>query len=208
MAKPRRVPLITLPAALSDTSSKILQKQEHSFQEKKTIRINIHLFEPDEKRCPEFFYPDLVESAQNEDSADHLNRNEKGEVEVHAKISEEKHGCRKRRREHIWSLSDLGHGYNESDSFIDDSDAYDPVLPPSLTTKYGGFYINTGPLEFRPASDAEEDTMEEKCPKKCKSVDGAEKLKQKRKKDEAKKPQKPKIATSGFMMIKKKKKQK
>ncbi|XP_053325023.1 ubinuclein-2 [Spea bombifrons] len=145
-----------------------------------TVRLEWPLSEATEEGCPEFSYPELLqnelkrrrvvtvgsvkeERAQNDPFND--DERERMEVESLAKKFEAKYGgkVRKHRKDRMQDLIDIGYGYDETDPFIDNSEAYDELVPASLTTKHGGFYINTGTLQFRPASDSEnEDFVESK----------------------------------------------
>jgi ubinuclein len=49
-----------------------------------------------------------------------------------------------------------GFGYDSNDSFIDNSDVHDEMVPTNITTAHGGFYINCGNLEFKPRESADE----------------------------------------------------
>lgn len=87
---------------------------------------------------------------------------------------EEKYGGKKYRKELTQDTIDMGYGYDESNSFIDNSEAYDELVPVSLTTKHGGFYINLRDLQFRQALESEDDFIKEK---KQKLKEGGEKIK-------------------------------
>ncbi|XP_063142069.1 ubinuclein-2 isoform X7 [Rattus norvegicus] len=122
---------------------------------------------------------------------------ERQEVEMLAKKFEMKYGgkARKHRKDRLQDLIDIGFGYDETDPFIDNSEAYDELVPASLTTKYGGFYINTGTLQFRQASDTEEDdftdNQKHKPPKVPKIKDDDIEAKKRKRKEEGEKEKKP-----------------
>ncbi|KAM6054303.1 ubinuclein-1 isoform 4-T4 [Chlamydotis macqueenii] len=225
MTEPHRVSFTTLHGPLSSSFLKRSRKEDaeqpqDSEPPATAVRITLTLFEPDHKRCPEFFYPDLLKSYRGKpksgssgdkrkDPADPFNDDEKErhKAEALARKFEEKYGGKRRRKDRIQDLIDMGYGYDESDSFIDNSEAYDELVPASLTTKYGGFYINSGTLQFRQASESEDDYVKEKkkkCPKKRKLKDGGEKLKKKKKDDsydKEKKSKKSKFPKAGFTAL-------
>ncbi|XP_051692100.2 ubinuclein-1 isoform X1 [Oryctolagus cuniculus] len=227
MSEPHRVQFSSLPGSLNPAFLKKSRKEEAGTEQHQdpepaaaAVRITLTLFEPDHKRCPEFFYPELVKNSRGKvkglqpgdkkkDLSDPFNDEEKErhKVEALARKFEEKYGGKKRRKDRIQDLIDMGYGYDESDSFIDNSEAYDELVPASLTTKYGGFYINSGTLQFRQASESEDDFIKEKkkkSPKKRKLKEGGEKIKKKKKDDtydKEKKSKKSKFSKAGFTAL-------
>ncbi|XP_040430220.1 ubinuclein-1 isoform X15 [Cygnus olor] len=193
MTEPHRVPFTTLHGPLSGGFLKKPRKDDSeqpqdAEQQSTSMRITLTLFEPDHKRCPEFYYPDLVKNFQakskggsagdkRKDPADPFNDDEKErhKAEALARKFEEKY--------------------------------YDELVPASLTTKYGGFYINSGTLQFRQASESEDEYVKEKkkkSPKKRKLKDGGEKMKKKKKDDsydKEKKSKKSKFPKAGFTAL-------
>ncbi|XP_034528817.1 ubinuclein-2b isoform X2 [Notolabrus celidotus] len=134
---------------------------------------------------------------------------ERREVEELARKFENKYGgCpKKKKKDRMQDLIDIGYGYDETDPFIDNSEAYDELVPASLTTKHGGFYINTGTLQFRAASDSEGENANTADNHFKKMKDGEERVIKKRRKKqdggilEEKKPRKNKVPKSGVTAL-------
>ncbi|XP_064608592.1 ubinuclein-2-like isoform X2 [Liolophura sinensis] len=164
MEEPRRLQFTTI-----GPSNREKKKQAPC----QTIRINLDLTEANDDSCPEFSYVELLKNAVGEPKdGENLPETEPdpfGDFKEDDKLAEiakkfeakygPKPGKGKRKHERIQDLVDLGEGYDETDNFIDNSEAYDEIVPACLTTKLGGFYINSGVLDFREVSDDSEDAF-------------------------------------------------
>ncbi|XP_030646053.1 ubinuclein-2b [Chanos chanos] len=190
-----------------------------SEEPKVTVRLNLSLSEPNEQGSSEFNYSELIHSLKNvpvgltpaldpnDPFADDVK--ERLEVEALARKFESKYGNagKKKRKDRVQDLIDIGYGYDETDPFIDNSEAYDELVPASLTTKLGGFYINTGTLQFRAASDSEGEEDRKDGSQFKKQKDGEERaIKRRRKKQdgsglEEKKPKKIRVPKQGVSAL-------
>ncbi|XP_015603534.1 yemanuclein isoform X2 [Cephus cinctus] len=169
MSEPKRVPLQTLefPESLGHATKKE-KKGEKGKQLAPSFRFTLALPESNEKACPEFNYAQLLKAAEkkrrkeqkrgDENSANGLDPfdddDDDDKLREMAKRFEAKYGTAtagRKRHNKIDDYVDLGAGYDENDSFIDNTDAYDEIVPEEMTTVLGGFYINCGALEYKTA---------------------------------------------------------
>jgi len=167
MSEPRKIGLISNGFTAPADS---LKKNEQSAR---TQRFNLTLVESTDDSCPEFSYTDLCKNiactkdnaVANIDPSAALglgNGSEDDSVLLLAQKYEAKYAPkpRKRKREdRVKDLVDLGDGYDDTDSFVDNSEAYDEYMPCSMSTKYGGFYINFGQLDLVPENDESVDEI-------------------------------------------------
>ncbi|XP_049576339.1 ubinuclein-2a isoform X1 [Syngnathus scovelli] len=148
--------------------AKAVERDKAGAEKRVTVRLNLPLSEPDDRASAEFNYGELLHNLQPKNKAPSVtlapnpndpfddDEKERRQVEALAKKFESKYGnVTKKKKDRMQDLIDIGFGYDETDPFIDNSEAYDELVPASLTTKLGGFYINTGTLQFRAASDSE-----------------------------------------------------
>ncbi|KAH9282964.1 Ubinuclein-2 [Echinococcus granulosus] len=119
----------------------------------KTVVLEIDLLKNENRN--EFSYIDLVQSELGINiGLDVPTGNEDSRLIELAKSFERKYGNMvtvtnkgKRRRLRVDDFIDLGEGYDSQDSFIDDSEAVELIVAPTLRTRHGGFFVNEGFLE-------------------------------------------------------------
>ncbi|XP_057659662.1 ubinuclein-2 [Diorhabda carinulata] len=163
MSDIKRVALTTLePQKVNDKVIKKLCK---------TVRISVILPESNEDNCPEYNYKDQLAAVVKrktkpvkdtnglENGLDPFGDND-DDVRRIALEMEAKYGSgvtKKKRKDRKDDYADIGMGYDESDSFIDNTDGYDEIIPKNVTTLHGGFYVNSGALEFKTDDEASSD---------------------------------------------------
>jgi len=149
----------------------------------RTYRFNLKMTFDDAKSYPDFNWLDLVakeeedrlvskrkelqdqkQLAQDQKQLNPFASDDEDQLQALAKKFEEKYGGatekikKKKKARKLDDYADLGYGYDSDDPFIDNSEVHDEIVPENLTTAHGGFYVNSGPLEFKARESADEDS--------------------------------------------------
>uniref|UniRef100_A0A182N453 Ubinuclein middle domain-containing protein n=1 Tax=Anopheles dirus TaxID=7168 RepID=A0A182N453_9DIPT len=151
----------------------------------KTARLELNLFEPTAESFPEFNFSKLIHEEQKRLKKSQKKQNDEvanggflsdpeldNDVARMARELERKYGSGsdyaskgKPARPAKLDYCDRGAGYDEEDSFIDNSEAYDELIPQEIETVGGGFYINSGQLEFKQLANFERPEDAHRMPK-------------------------------------------
>ncbi|KFB36934.1 AGAP002048-PA-like protein [Anopheles sinensis] len=159
-------------------------KSGASGKKQKTVRLELNLFEPTADSFPEFNFSKLIHEEQKrlkkaqKKLHDEANNGFLSDPELDNDVArmarelERKYGSgtayagkEKFARPSKLDYYDRGAGYDEEDSFIDNSEAYDELIPQEIETVGGGFYINSGQLEFKQLSNFERPDDVHRMPK-------------------------------------------
>ncbi|CAG0913950.1 unnamed protein product [Notodromas monacha] len=95
----------------------------------------------------------VVDASSDEDPFSREEDAENDKLVEIARKFEEKYGQTSKRRPRVDDYEELADGYDESDSFIDNTEALDEAMPEDVSPALGGFYINKGRLETRKNDD-------------------------------------------------------
>ncbi|XP_070493756.1 yemanuclein isoform X2 [Chironomus tepperi] len=179
-AETKRVSFMTI-----DTSSDFLKKPEKDTPagntKNKSFRLDLEIFEPDEYKFPEFNYKKLIYIEKKKvkklaklPNGTHNNDDplaaDDDDVARIAREMEAKYGTGSSYSKSSRMEFDRGVGYDDNDSFIDNTEAYDEQIPEDIETVRGGFYINSGLLEYKKLPNFERPGDEIRMPKAKKRV--------------------------------------
>ncbi|CAH0387177.1 unnamed protein product [Bemisia tabaci] len=159
MSEQHRVAFTTLGSA---------KKQAKSKPKSDSVRITINLTEPSGDSCPVFSYTALVNSVERKKkkdndkvangSIDHIHDCDEEQLKRIAAQYEDKYGTKEKR---FSNYNELGAGYDDGDSFIDNSEALDEALSEQVEPEFGGYYVNIGPLQLKHLDGSENSEDEE-----------------------------------------------
>ncbi|KAL1239821.1 Ubinuclein-2 [Trichinella pseudospiralis] len=130
-----------------------------------TIRLDVSMKLHSGKAYPEIHVPSIVKEQLgidvNEYGVDPSTRSEEYQkLSGIVKKCEQRFGGKGRKSciGQVEDFIDLGFGYDLSDPFIDDAEGYELLVPSTLSTQHGGFYVNRGELEFCDVADDSENS--------------------------------------------------
>ncbi|KAL4002143.1 HPC2 and ubinuclein domain family protein [Acanthocheilonema viteae] len=163
------------------------KKKQHHVRKKYSI-ITLDLFKPTKKSYPEFDYEKICKEYLKEDeSSGEDERFHDREAEEIVRRLEQKYGGKRDKHGHKIRFGcaddymDKTAGYDLTDPFIDDTEAYDEHVPSALDTARGGFYVNKGKLEFKSKyaeddgdSDVEDTAAKKKAAEKKRKISSDE----------------------------------
>ena len=155
------------PTAFNAPSANILgPKKDRKKESTKTVRVEIKLTQPTRESYCEYSYPELShtdvgQGVSNDPLDPFASENDDDNLKRIAKKFNEKYGPKRSKYSRLEDYIDKGAGYDDSDSFINNDEAYDELVPSTLTTVHDGFYINTGKLEFKPVDELGESEEED-----------------------------------------------
>ena len=114
-------------------------KSKKKIAEEKTLIFDVELLETSDESYPQISYADIYKSQTGKFPGKLGNDDFPELTELDRRWLDDLQD------------NDLGDGYDDGDSFIDNSEMYDDKVPMHKTTKYGGFYVNSGNLTFKDA---------------------------------------------------------